>query len=108
MGNLLCDAGGGVWCCHSTSCRSQAMISCSGEMEGKMKLNSLETTLENWFKQPLHKLPEGLRRRVQETFGPLHWQSGTEDTRRFFAQIWDYNHDPLTEPERRIWWDFHD
>lgn len=46
-----------------------------------MRFDSFEAALNDWFEQPLQKLPEDLRRRVEKAFPQLHWENGTLDTR---------------------------
>lgn len=65
---------------------------------------SLTAALGGWFDQPLADLPDAQRRRVEQDFRPMGWDTLTPDQRRSVAAQWDYQHDPATEEEREQFW----
>lgn len=69
--------------------------------------DSLCLAFEDWFDKPLADLPEALRQRVEQEFSPMPWDQLSPAGRRSVALQLDYQHDPATAEERRLWWDFY-
>ena len=68
--------------------------------------DALTFAFEDWFDTPLCDLPGILRERVEREFFPMPWDLLSADQRRNVALQLDYQHDPATEQDRKIWWDF--
>jgi len=66
----------------------------------------LTFALEGWFDRRLCDLPEVLRERVEQEFFPMPWDTLSADQRRSVALQWDYQHDPATAQDQKIWSDF--
>jgi hypothetical protein len=69
--------------------------------------DSLTAAFEDWFDSPLGVLPEALRQRVEQEFSPMPWDQLSPEGRRSVALQLDYQHDPATAEDRRLWWDFY-
>lgn len=68
--------------------------------------DALTFALEDWFNTSLSDLPDSARRRVEQEFFPMPWDSLSADQRRSVALQLDYQHDPATEQDQKFWWDF--
>ena len=66
----------------------------------------LTLALEGWFDRRLSDLPEALRKRVEQEFFPMPWDTLSADQRRSVALQMDYQHDPATAQDQKFWWDF--
>lgn len=68
--------------------------------------NSLTLALEEWLDKSLSDMPDEVRQRIKQDFGPIPWDDLNPDQRRSVALQKDYQHDPATEQDRQYWWDF--
>ena len=68
--------------------------------------DSLTWAFEDWFDTPLCDLPDKLRQRVEQEFFPMPWDKLSADQRRSVALQLDYQNDPATEQDQKLWWDF--
>lgn len=69
------------------------------------EFRSLTLALEGWFDKPLADLPDAVKARVEDEFSLRPWDDMTPDQRRTGALQRDYQHDPITEVDRKNGWD---
>ncbi len=67
---------------------------------------SLTGALEGYFDKQLAELPDEVRQRIKQDFGPISWDGMNPDQRcRVTLQV-DYQRAPATEGDRKFWGDF--
>ena len=84
---------------------AKAQAASSRTATASEEFESLTLALEAWFDQALDALPDKLRRRVESEFLPP-WDALAPAQRRAVAIQTDYQSDPVTLADRRLWWDF--
>ncbi len=72
-------------------------------MDTKSSFDSLTWALDGWFDKRFRELPGALRQRVKRDFFPKAWGKLTADQRRSVAHEWDFEHDPGSIANRRLW-----
>lgn len=85
---------------------AKAQAAASSPVSASKEFESLTLALEAWFDCPRDALPDQLRSRVEQEFLPP-WNALTPAKRRVVTLQWDYQHDPATQAERKLWWDFY-
>lgn len=75
---------------------------------GMSDFDSLTWALEGWFDTLLRDLPEAVRQRVEQDFFPLPWDSFSAAKRLRAALLFDWQHDPSTEHDQKLWSDYFD